>query len=272
MHATLTPCDYRRVLRRTGPETHSIIVEPYRGFSTWIAFIRVLETSSMVDQLKTVIANFQPELSYCLVLPGQAIPLEDCLSLLCTWCSALDQDPATQISLIGAIEALITDLGKLLDDKRLTRHATVSLSGVKLDGIDFPIHIDQGITFRQLSESELVDIGSNDINFGQPHDLLSHSVSCCIDYQSPCIFTLEPSYRQTLVVSDVILDESNRTANILRALHILKSGRAGIFLTQIELTPKLLPHLGGGSSWPLIRTPFASLNLLACEVQRFPGH
>jgi hypothetical protein len=193
----------------------------------------------------------------------------DCSSLLSAWCSALDLDPTTPVSLPSAIETLLVNLETLLDDKRLTHRTTTSLAGVKLVGIDCPIAIDPGIILRQLSESEIVELGAQDITFGQPHDLLSHSVSCCIDYQSPCEFTLEPTHPQTLVVSEVIQDASTRTANILRALHVLKPGRAGIFLAQTEFTPKLLPHLGGSSSWPLNRPTFASLDLLASEVNLF---
>jgi len=195
--------------------------------------------------------------------------LGDCNSLLSTWCLALDLDPITQVSLPTAIENLLANLERLLDERVLTHHATTSLAGVKLEGIDFPIPIDRGVTLRQLSENELVELGAQDITFGQPHDLLSHSVSCCIDYQSPCGFTLEPDHPQTLVVSDVIQEASNRTTNILRALHVLKPGRAGIFLTQTEFTPKLLPYLSGGSNWPLNRPTYASLDLLASEVERF---
>ncbi len=268
-HAALEPRDYRRVLRSAGPRAHSISVEPYRGSSTQIAFIRVLETSSTVNQLKTVIAEFQPELSHHLVLPGQAMHLGDCKALLSTWCLALDLDPITQVSLPTAIENLLANLERLLDERVLTHHATTSLAGVKLVGIDFPIPIDRGVTLRQLSENELVELGAQDITFGHPHDLHSHSVSCCIDYQSPCGFALEPAPPQTLVDSDVIQETSNRTTNIIRALHVLKPGRAGIFLTQTEFTPKLLPHLSGGSSWPLNRPTFASLDLLASDVERF---
>ena len=266
---TLTPRDYRRVLRPAGPGTHSISVEPYRGFSTWIAFIRLLEESSSVGHLKTAITEFQPELSYHLVLPGQAIHLGDCNSLLSTWCLALDLDPSTQVSLPSAVEALLANLGKLLEERSLIHHTTTSLAGVKLDGIDFPIPIDRGIALRQLSENEIVELGAHDITFGHSHDLLSHSVTCCIDFQSPCDFTLQPAYPQNLLVPDVIQEASNRTANILRALHVLKPGRAGVFLTQTEFTPKLLPRLGGGSSWPLNRPTFASLDLFASEVERF---
>lgn len=269
IYSALAPRDYRRVFRQTGPGTHSISVEPYRGSSTWIDFIRQLETSSVVDQLKTVIVEFQPELSYHLVLPGRAMHLGDCSSLLSAWCLSLSQDPTAQASLPNAIETLLANLGRLLDEKRLTHHVTTSLAGVKLDGIDQPIAIDAGITLRHLSESEIVELGAQDITYGHQHDFLSHSVSCCIDYQSPCDFTLEPNHPQTLVVSGVSQEASNRTINILRALHVLKPGRAGIFLTQSEFTPKLLPHLGGGSSWPLNRPAFASLDILPSEVNLF---
>jgi predicted nuclease with RNAse H fold len=269
VHASIAPRDYRRVLRPTGPGAHSISIEPYRGSSTWIAFIRALETSTVFAELKTVIADSQPELSYHLVLPGRAMSLEDCNALVITWCSALDLDPTAQISLPKAIDVLLENLARLLDEKTLTHRAITSLAGVRLVGIDVPIQVDLGVTFRPLSESEVIELGAQDITFGQPHDLLSHSVSCCIDFQSPCGFTLEPTHPQTLVVSDVIQEATNRTTNILRALHVLKPGRAGVFLTQTEFLPKLLPFLGGSSSWPLNRPAFASLELLASEVAQF---
>ena len=268
-YAALQPGDYRRVLRPNGPGSHSISIEPYRGSSTWAAFIRLLESSNVFNQLKASIAEFQPELSYHLVLPGRAMHLGDCTSLLSTWCSALDIDPNTQNSLPDAIEALLLRLGNLLEEKRLTHRATTSLAGVKMTGIDFPINISEGIILRQLSDAEIVELGSQDITFGHPHDLLSHSVSCCIEFQSQCDFNLEPSHPQTLVVSDGIQEASNRTANVLRALHVLKPGRAGIFLTQTEFTPKLLPFLGGGSTCPLNRPKFASLELLGSELDLF---
>lgn len=268
VHVSIAPRDYRRVFRLTGNGAHSITIEPYRGSSTWIALIRVLETSPVVAELKEAIKTSQPELSYHLVLPGRAMSLADCNALLVTWCSALDSDPTAQVSLPKAIDSLLADLARLLDERSLTHRAITSLAGVKLIGIDFPIQVDQGVTFRPLSENEIVELGAQDITFGQPHDLLSHSVSCCIDFQSPCGFTLEPTHPLTLVAWDVIQEATNRTSNILRALHVLKSGRAGIFLTQAEFTPKLLPFLGGGSSWPLNRPTFASLELLASEVER----
>ncbi len=267
--SSLVPQDYRRVVRPTAPGTHSISIEPYRGSSSWMAFIRVLETSSVVGELQTVIKYSQPELSYHLVLPGQAMSLADCKALLVTWCSALEVDPTAQQSLPKAIDSLLADLGRLLDEKTLTHRAITSLVGVKLSGVDVPIHVDRGVTLRPLSENEVVELGAQDIAFGQPHDLLSHSVSCCIDYQSQCGFTLEATSPQALVVSDFIQEAWNRSANILRALHVLKRGRAGVFLTQTEFTPKLLPFLGGGSSWPLNRPTFASLELLSTEVREF---
>ena len=267
--AAIAPSDYRRVLRPTEPGSHSISIEPYRGSTTWLAFIRQIENSTAFNDLKSAIRDFQPELFYFLVLPGRAMQLGDGSSLLATWCSALDLDPATQVSLPNAIETLLGEVSALLDSRQLTHRTTTSLAGVKLDGIEAPIVIGEGISLRQLSENEIMELGAQDITFGQPHDLLSHAVTCCLDFQSPCQFALEPIHPQALVVSEVLQEAASKTTNILRALHVLKPGRAGVFLTQTEFTPKLFPYLGGGSSWPLNRPAFASLDLKASEINLF---
>lgn len=98
---------------------------------------------------------------------------------------------------------------------------------------------------------------------------MSHPVSSCLVFERVSPFSLEQARPQSLVASDAERKARDYTTDVLRALHTLKSGRAGIFKTSSELTLRLLPSLGRGSSWPPYRPPFASLELLDQEISLF---
>lgn len=195
--------------------------------------------------------------------------LGDTTSLLLAWCIELDRDSGAKDSLDDRVNSLLGQLEALLDGNTVIHRSTYSLAGVKFTDIDTPIPIDEEIVLRQLTEEEIIELGAQDITFGQAHDLVSHAVSCCIDYRRPCRFSLEERHPATTLALDVLQEANDRTADILRALHVLKSGRAGVFLTQTEFTPKLLPYMSGGTSWPLNRPAFASLELGQAEVATF---
>ncbi len=98
---------------------------------------------------------------------------------------------------------------------------------------------------------------------------MSHPVSSCLVFERVSPFRLEQARPQSLVASDADRKARDYTTDVLRALHTLKSGRAGIFKTSSELTLRLLPSLGRGSSWPPYRPPFASLELLDQDISLF---
>lgn len=268
-YAAIAPSDYRRVYRPTGPGTHSITIEPYRGSSTAVAFLRDSESSSTLSALTRSIQNYQPEFTKKLVLPGRAMRLGDSTSMLFAWFIELERTSGAKHSLEDRVDSLLGQLEALLESKTVVHCSKTSLAGVKFSDIDAPIPIDEETVLRQLSDEEIIELGAQDITFGQAHDLVSHAVSCCIDYRKPCSFGLEEPHAATNLAFDVLQESNDRTADILRALHVLKSGRAGVFLTQTDFTPRLLPYMSGGTSWPLNRPAFASLELGQAEVATF---
>jgi Apea-like HEPN len=261
--------DFRRVTRPSGPGTYSIAIEPYRGSMTVIAFHGLLLHAPAFQMLKDAITDFQPELSHHLVIPGRAIPLKDSSMLICMWCKALETDPQLASGLESAIDRLLALLAETLSNKKLTHRITTSVSGLRLPPTNPAISLGQGVTLRVLSDDELVNFGAQDITFGKEQDLMANSVSACIEFESTFSFSLEPTLPQTLLASDTVRETINQTVSILQALHILKAGRVGIFLTRTEISPQILPQLNGGSSWPSNRYAFASMDLYEEEISTF---
>lgn len=256
-------------MRPTGPGTHSIAVEPYRGVLSRNAFFRELDAAETILRLQRVIEVFQPELTYHLIVPGSAMHLGSSGSLVSTWCDALERDTNLSLGLEQAVDKLLVSLEQALDSRRLTHRVVTSIAGLKLQRPETVVVVGNGITIRSLSAAELVELGAQDIMFGQGHDVISHSVTCCIEIESICSFSLEQNHPMNLLVSEAMQDAASITANVLRALHVLKPGRAGIFLTQTEMSPMVFPYLSCGSSWPSNRPLFASLDLIDAELDNF---
>ena len=263
------PADFCRVLRPGGTGTYSINIEPYRGSTTWIGFYRLLETSTSVPKLQAAIEKSQPELASHLVLPGRSQQLGDCKALISTWCRALESVTPEGKDLLGAIDQLLSHVSDLLNERRLNHRSITAITGLQLPTSASPIELGNGAVLRRLTQEELVELGSHDITFGQHHDLMSHSVSSCVEINGSVPFTLEPTAPAALLTSTIDEEARRQVSIVMQALHVLKSGRAGIFLTTNEFTPALLPNLSGGSSWPLYRSPFASFEVSESDVSEF---
>ena len=261
--------DYRRVFRPTGPGAHSIAIEPYRGSSTWIDFDKYLRSSGALDGLRHAIADFQPELAGHLVLPGRSMHLTDTTALFSAWCHALARDQPKADNLAPLVHRLLCDFSVLLDCRVLKHRVSTSISGLRLPSQQFSLALPDNAVLRSMSDDELSELSSHDITFGRDKDVLSYSVSSCLVYESESPFRLEPTPAQELLTSTVDVEAHQYTVDVLRALHVLKAGRAGIFLATSELTPSLLPFLNGFSSFPLYRPPFASLELTPEDVVPF---
>lgn len=266
----IQPSDVRRVLRPTGPGSHSVSIEPYWGSLSSIAFGRVLDTSESVQQLRTAIEQFQPELFYRLVLPNCAVNLSGCChAMVAVWCSALKDASRADLELPDAIEDLLICLGDVIDKKRLVHRTITSLAGLTLEAVEEPVVVSEGVTLRLLTGGELITLGAHDITSATNRDLISCAVSCCIELETECNFSLEPLHSEVTVGTETIQDATDKSASIIRALHVLKPGRTGVYLTQTEFTPKLLPFLSGSSSWPINRPQFASLTVVGADIAEF---
>ena len=133
--------DLRRVLRPTGPGSHSISIETYRGSRTWMQFHRHLESSNHYDELLSAITAYQPELGYNLVLPGRSMSLLDPAALVSTWCRYLEERSPDGGAADQAVEALLADLGTVLETKTLTESAVTIFAGVQLAAADTVIEL-----------------------------------------------------------------------------------------------------------------------------------
>jgi hypothetical protein len=266
---SVDPVDLRRVLRPTGPGSHSISIEAYRGSRTWMQFDRQLESSEHYKELSRAITAYQPELGYNLVLPGRAISLSNPASLVSTWCRFLEERTPDGSAADQNIEMLLAALATALGSRTLTESAVTVFAGVQLPSTDTVIELAPSARLRSLSEQELIDIGSEDVTFGHGHGLLMHSVSSCFEVNRSCAFSLEPKHPDALLAPQEIQVNGVSASSVLRALHVLKGGRAGAFLVKTEWQPKVLPYLEGGSSWPLQRPNFAGLTLEGGEVAAF---
>lgn len=234
-------------------------------------FHRHLESSKHYEELSRAITAYQPELGYNLVLPGRAMSLSDPAALVSTWCRYLEEQSLVGRTEDQAVEALLTALSAVLESKTLTESAVTVFTGVQLAAADTVIELSPSVRLRALSEQELVEIGAEDITFGHGHGhgLLMHSVSSCFEVNRSCAFSLDSKHPEALLAPQEIQVNGVSASSVLRALHVLKEGRAGVFLVKTEWHPKVFPHLEGGSSWPLQRPTFASLTLDAGEVESF---
>lgn len=263
------PVDLRRVMRPAGPNTHSISIEPYRGSRTWIEFDRAIRSSDALRELSQAIDDFQPELRYQLVLPDRALSLADSGALISTWCRFLEDRSRDGSSTEDGIESLIGTLDEVLETKTLTESVVTVLAGIQLPAPHPTIELAGGAFLRSLTEEELIELGAHDVTFGHRHDLLSHSVSSCFEVRRTCTFSLEPTHPETLLGPVAADPKAVTVESVLRALHALKSGRAGVFLIKTDRYPRVLPNLGGGSSWPLQRPSFSGLVIEDNDVAAF---
>lgn len=258
--------DYRRLLRPRGDGSYSIDIEAYHGSFTAIGFFKHLDTSPEVSELSKAIAHHQPELAGHLVLPNQAMQLGDSKELVATWCRALESTEADEDAVDVQIALLIEKFSALLDERRLTHRITTSIAGLKLPAKDFTLSLDHGVTLRSMTDDELVELSSQDITFGREHDIMGYAVSSCLEFEGFVPFSLELSRQQVLLTPTLEQKARDYTTDVLRALHVLRSGRAGIFMSTGTYTPKLLPNLWQGSTWPLQGAQFASFDLLAEDI------
>jgi Apea-like HEPN len=266
---SVNPVDLRRIVRPAEHNSFSISIESYRGAQTWIQFHRLLENLDSYGRLSRAIAEHQPELSQHLVLPGMVISLANPVALVSTWCRFLEDRNPDGCRMEESIEELLVMLSEVLETRTLTESIVTALAGVKLSSSESCIKIAPGALLRSLTPEELADLGAEDITLGHGHDLISHSVSSCFELQRTCRFNLEPAHPQTPVIPTEPAANGVSATSVLRGLHVLKGGRAGVFLTKTERNPKVLPYLGGGSSWPSQRPTFAGLILETQEVEIF---
>jgi hypothetical protein len=167
-----------------------------------------------------------------------------------------------------AVSSAVADLDTLLTTRKGKREVITALNGLTLsDGIE-RIDFDHGLHIRRLTGDEIADLGSNDIFSESRYDLTSRFVTAAVISESSLSIELSPYIDGSFydLTSQQLYQE--QTGNILRALHLLKSGRVGILASFTKLLPTVLPNMSGHISAPLIVNPCSMMELGQDDVAK----
>ncbi|MBU1692276.1 MAG: hypothetical protein KJ958_10570 [Gammaproteobacteria bacterium] len=262
------PADWKRVVRPQGGGSFSINIEPYRGIHTWIAFQRRVEELASLKDFQVEVMESQPELLGYVSVPGRSQKIQDVTSLATCWCKEAERHLATGVPMNDAIGKVLDDLHAVLISRRVKQQVRTPLSGLTLpEGVEW-IELTDRFSVRKLSDEEISDLGSHDVTSGDRHDIISRSVSTAAFIEEDVLFRLTPDYSEPIAQSDLQQRNQEQLGTLLSALHVLKEGRVGVIASFFDIGPLVLPGLGGHSMAPLVRHPFASMNLTSEDIPR----
>lgn len=253
--------DQRRVVTPTEPNSFSIRIEPYIGMETRHHLENAVEESRLAAELMDQISKFNPELIGFLSLPGSIRKVE-LSSLIFGWCEYLDRYHHVD-ELSSASASVIDKFADVVDGKSLTAHVITALGGLTFLDQTEGIQLEANLILRILNIEEIVEISTNDIYFEALHDTRSHAVSTCLDQ----VCTIPINFYECVGHELVTVPDTSAQANsLLEALHILKKGRAGHFLTTIAFSPSPIPIFESRTSWTANRQPYGSLELNSADT------
>ena len=260
--------DWKRVVRPQGQGSFSINIEAYRGIHTWIAFQRKFEGLAALAQLTAAVVEFQPELLGYISIPGRIQKIQDAASLATCWCGEAEKYTAKGVPPDEAIEHVLDELNRVLLSRQVEQQVRTPLSGLTFPDDVQRIVLNERFSIRKLSDDEISDLGSHDITSGERHDVMSLSVSTAAFFEEKTPFELTTEYPEPAPQSDLGQQNQDQLGTLLAALHVLKEGRVGVIASFFDVGPLVLPGIGGYSTTPLVRHPFASMNLIAEDVPR----
>lgn len=262
------PADWKRVVRPQGKGSFSINIEPYHGIHTWIAFQRKIEGLASLDQLTKAVVDCQPELFGYVAMPGRSQKIQDAATLATCWCREAEKYSAKGAPPERAIESVLDDLHAVLLSRHVTQQVRTPLSGLTFPEEVEQIALNERFSIRKLSDEEISDLGSHDITSGERHDVMSLSVSTAAFIEEATPFRLTCECSEPVLQSHLQQQNQDQLGTLLSALHVLKEGRVGVIASFFDVGPLVLPGLGGHSTAPLVRHPFASMNLTTEDIPR----
>lgn len=261
------PLDWKRVVRPEGVGSFSINIEPYRGVQTRIAFERKLEGRASLKQFECAVEKYQPELTGYVSWPGRAQRVGHVATLTICWCQMAEKYFEEGVTSRVAIEKVLNELNAVLASRRMRQQVRTPLSGLTLpEGVD-RIDLHDGFSIRRLSVKEISDLGSHDVTSGMQHDIVSLSVSTAAFIEEAMPIQLTSGYSEPKPQSDLQKRNQDQLNTLLSALHVVKTGRVSVIASFFDIEPLVLP-IGGHSSAPLVRHPFASMNLADDDIKR----
>lgn len=262
------PADWKRVVRPQGSGTFSISIEPYRGIRTWIIFQRKVEGAASLKDFQAVVMEGQPELLGCVSVPGRSQKIQDATSLATCWCREAERHVANGVLMSDAIGKVLDDLHTALASWRVKQQVRTPLSGLTLPTDVEEIELTDGFSVRKLSDEEISELGSHDVTSLDQHDVISRSVSTAAFIEEDVPFRLTPDYSEPIAQTDLQQRNQEQLSTLLSALHVLREGRVGVIASFFDVGPLVLPGLGGHSTAPLVRHPFASMSLTNEDIPK----
>lgn len=250
--------DQKRVVNPTGHGSASISIEPYFGIHSLLELHKKLSDRESVADFRKLVDRYNPELNGYLGLPGFMRKI-DCLDLLLGWCNYIFDIGRGNVE---AARDTIQRFASITNETKIEVCAIVALAGLSLPGEVDELRLNDKTVLRKLSPKEIAEIGSNDIFSESVHDPLGHAVSTCVvqTYHAQAIFA------QEALNVDPAPDQNDDIEKLLQAAHIVKSGKAGRFLSFTKYINSPLPVSGTGGSWPIYRPPYPALPLEANDL------
>lgn len=259
--------DLKRVVRPQGGGQFSINIEAYHGVQTWISFRKKLEGRESLQRIESTIREHQPELLGYIRSPSHSWLIQDALGLVICWCQAAAQYVKNGASVDASISRVLRELDAMLSSRRAIHELITPLTGLNLPEDLDSLSLGDRVVLRKLTPEELSDLGSNDVSSTNHHDILSLSVSTALVVTHDVELSLTTQYPET--PPDVMFQQKlqEQLDSVLCSLHLLKEGRVGVVASFTTLKPSVLPNMGGYSTSPLVRHPFASMQLSREDIE-----
>lgn len=264
--------NWKRVTRPSGIDSYSITIEPYQGWRSLMSFSQKVAGIEIIQSLERLIYEQQRELLGYVITDHSdgSRKIQDCFSLCMILLKEIVRRIGSSSSLEGAIFSVISDIDNLLITETAEYHFFTALKGLKLpDQVD-RIDLDGGLYLQALTNEEIAELISYDIDSGHQYDFSPLSVTTALIFKRPGLIKLSVDKKGQALASashDIYLEQIN---SVLEALHIFKSGCVARVVSSITVHPTILPNMNGNSSSPLVVNPcFRDIKLNQEDTKNF---
>jgi hypothetical protein len=263
--------DFQRVIRPTGNGSASIVVEPYFGAHTAIAFRRALENRDSLRTLDELIQLDNSELLGSVATELGSLPIQDVVSLTTILSLAAFAYRASGSSKQSAISRVLDELAALLATRSALLEEFVLVAGLSLPDEIEEVQLDEGLLLRRLTLEEVAKFSSDDISLGTHRgDCFSAGIKTALVVTRPIAIAIGERVDNAFFLQPVVIPNVQLSVEaVMLALHVAASGRASVFASYSTLLPAVLPGMTGRSSWPIATHLFPAMNLLLGDVERF---
>jgi hypothetical protein len=260
-----SPEDVRRVVEFHRGHFLPVRIERYRGVRSGSRFRSTVKSLESVRNLEAVIRRDQPELLAYISYAGRSRLAADMDNLITLWVELIEQRSARDGSIAAAVNTLIDELDNLLTTGDVTYQIVAPVSGLQLPDDVNEIEFSGEVVIRRLSEDEVLEIGSNDIESTPLLQVEMLGITAAIVVRRTtkvCFSEREPTNREISYFHEEIY-ELLRT--MVHGCHILKPGRAVVVAHYPKLLPYVLPSMHEGAGTPGT-TQFGAMRIDSREI------